>query len=364
MQDIEWIKYLKNDLIVFLDTLKKNEYDYRPVNEGITNRGNKLSLGFKCYALKILYILDEWKNVDPDIQSKIIVDLESYQDNIKKLPTNSFVDIPFYKFSKSKTLKQYLKEFLNFFRIYKYNHYEKLLEYNLAESKQAISTIYQLGFENNLKFNDFPKNTNEIYKLLDKYDWSKPWNAGAQFANLSLLAQTQLKENDEVLEILYQYIGTKLDKSTGFYFYGKFPENNELINGAMKVISGLDWLGKPIHEPEKIIEYCLKIKPSNEGCSLVDYVYVLYKCSMQTEYKKEEVKKYLFNIIEEIKKHKFEGSGFSYYLNRSQVYYYGQVITKGKNTPDIHGTLLLTWALSMISEINEIEFLKFNILKP
>ena len=85
---------------------------------------------------------------------------------------------------------------------------------------------------------------------------------------------------------------------------------------------------------------------------------------MQTEYKKEEVKKYLFNIIEEIKKHKFEGSGFSYYLNRSQVYYYGQVITKGKNTPDIHGTLLLTWALSMISEINEIEFLKFNILKP
>ena len=55
----------------------------------------------------------------------------------------------------------------------------------------------------------------------------------------------------------------------------------------MKVISGLDWLNKPIHQPEKIIEYCLKIKPSNEGCSLVDYVYVLYKCSKQVDYKKK-----------------------------------------------------------------------------
>jgi len=364
MQDIDWIKHLKKDLLLFLNNLKTNEFVYKPVNNGITNRGNEFSLGFKCYALKILYILDEWKNVDIELQKKIIFDLESYQDNVGKLPDNSFVDVNFYKYSKRKSTKQYLKALLNWLGIYKYNHYEKLLEYNLAETKQAISTIYQLGYTNNLKFVDFPKNENEIYKFLNNYDWSKPWNAGAQFANLSFLAKTQLDENIYISDILYVYIGTKLDESTGFYFSGNFPENTELINGAMKVISGLDWLEKPIHKPEKIIEYCLKIKPSNEGCSLVDYVYVLYKCSMQTEFKKEEVKKYLFNLIEEIRDHKFDESGFSYYLNKSQVYYYGQIITKGENTPDIHGTLLLTWALSMILELNEIESVKLNILKP
>lgn len=364
MQDIDWTKSIKNDLINFLDSLKINDYDYRPVNTGITNIGNKLSLGFNCYALKILYILGEWKEIEPEFKNRIITNLESYQVNVKKLPMNSFVDLNFFKYSKRKTAKQHLKVLLNFFGIYKYNHYEKLLEYNLAETKQAISTIYQLGYENKKKFLDFPQSKDEIYKFLNNFDWSRPWNAGAQFANISFLAKTQLEDNNEAIDILYDYIETKLDQNSGFYFNGKFPENTELINGAMKVISGLDWLNKPIHQPEKIIEYCLKIKPSNEGCSLVDYVYVLYKCSKQVDYRKEDVKEYLLNLIEEIKEHKYVGSGFSYYLKKSQIYYYGQLITKGKNTPDIHGTLLLIWALSMIFELNDIDSFKLKILKP
>ena len=37
---------------------------------------------------------------------------------------------------------------------------------------------------------------------------------------------------------------------------------------------------------------------------------------------------------------------------------------KGFNEADLHGTLLLTWALSMIININENENLSWNILKP
>ena len=53
----------------------------------------------------------------------------------------------------------------------------------------------------------------------------------------------------------------------------------EIINGAMKVISGLDWLDARIHSPKKLIDFCLDNKPFLEGCDIVDYVYVLYKCS-------------------------------------------------------------------------------------
>ena len=107
------------------------------------------------------------------------------------------------------------------------------MEYNLAETKQAISTIYQLGYENK-KFLDFPQSKDEIYKFLNNFDWSRPWNAGAQFANISFLAKTQLEDNNEAIDILYDYIETKLDQNSGFYFNGKFLKIliNKWCNGT------------------------------------------------------------------------------------------------------------------------------------
>ena len=87
---------------------------------------------------------------------------------------------------------------------------------------------------------------------------------------------------------LYNFISNKLDKDTGSYFDGKPENSRQIINGAMKVISGLDWLNKEIHLPNKLIDYCLTNKPEFEGCDLVDYVYVLYKCSEQSTYRKRD----------------------------------------------------------------------------
>jgi len=64
----------------------------------------------------------------------------------------------------------------------------------------------------------------------------------------------------------------------------------------MKVITGRDWLGIPIHYPEKLIDLCLSRQPSQSGCDLVDYVYVLYRSSLQTDYKRKEIVKYLNQI--------------------------------------------------------------------
>ena len=61
----------------------------------------------------------------------------------------------------------------------------------------------------------------------------------------------------------------------------------------MKVISGLDWIEQEIHYPKRLIDFCLKNKPVLEGCDIVDYVYVLYKCSQQVDYKKQEINRVL-----------------------------------------------------------------------
>ena len=56
--------------------------------------------------------------------------------------------------------------------------------------------------------------------------------------------------------------------------------------------------------------------------------------------------------------------GFSYDINKSQKLYYGVKITNQKNVADLHGTLLLTWALSMIFNLSERSDNTWNILKP
>ena len=190
--------------------------------------------------------------------------------------------------------------------------------------------------------------------------------AGAQFANMSLfLSQLQDEIKKDHIKDMVNFIDELCDPSTGAYFVNPKPSNRELINGSMKVISGLDWIDRKINYPEKLIDLCLSSNISHDGCDLVDVVYVLFKCSNQTLYKKSEIAKYIYDLLEIISLHFYQNEGgFSYFLGKSQTDYYGVKITKGTNNPDIHGTLLLTWALSMIVQMLEIESINLNILKP
>ena len=63
------------------------------------------------------------------------------------------------------------------------------------------------------------------------------------------------------------------------------------------------------------------------------------------------VKEYLWLVLDMVKAHHNFDGGFSYNIGASQTNYYGVPISNGKEESDIHGTLLLTWALSMIFEI-------------
>lgn len=42
--------------------------------------------------------------------------------------------------------------------------------------------------------------------------------------------------------------------------------------------------------------------------------------------------------------------GFYFSKNRANRKYYGATINKGKNEPDIHGTLMFLWGISLISQ--------------
>ena len=360
-----------DEITSFIDSLRltNNSYSFLPCLKGATQAGRELKLGFSCYALKTYFTLNKWNNFEEDYKNEWVQYINSFQKKSTIYPDYSFLDDAyidnFNKFRIERFTKDFVKKLLNLSK--KYNYQSKKFELQTsirAETKQAISTLQQVNFSNQYVYDDFPKTENEINNYLNKYDWNKPWSAGAQFSGLCVFVSTQLDDNLDIKTSLENFINSKVN-SDGFYYSGEMPNYTELINGSMKVLTGLDWLNVPIHFPEKIIDLCLSGKPSQQGCDLVDFVYVLYRCSLETNYRKKEIIKYLENFYETIFNHFYPNQGgFSYGIDSSQKLYYGVEISNGNNEPDIHGTLLLTWALSMIFKITENENYDWKVLKP
>ncbi len=368
-----WLEHLKVNLPNFLETVRKDSFNFSPVSYGLTSEGSKLNLGMSCYALKIYYMTGLWEELSSDEQISWGNYINSFQNNSHKFPKNSFIDQNYLNAyenpSFTKNFKNITKKFLNFFKSNQYIlNEEKLNNFIRAESKQAIASLYQVGFKNNKPYKLPFNNPSDLIGYLEALDWNKPWDAGAQFSSMCVIVETQLDSKEEKLlykEYLNKFIASMCDNQTGTYYKKEKPSEKELINGAMKVITGLDWIGSSILFPEKLINTCLNIEPYEEGCDLVDLVYVLYMCSKNSNYKKEEIKKYFEKILLKIEKHYFYNEGgFSYFSKKSQTSYYGIKISEGKEVPDLHGTILLVWAISMISQVIDLPTSNWKVLKP
>tara|TARA_A100001015_G_scaffold30928_1_gene34460 strand:- start:11088 stop:12203 length:1116 start_codon:yes stop_codon:yes gene_type:complete len=362
----------RSDIINFLKKLERENklFQFNPVINGNTTYGNNLQLGFSCYVLKCYHMLGLWDELEESKKTMWIDYINSFQKDVKYLPQNSFIDDAIKNYYESYrvklSLKNFLKKILASLKISNYKSINKIyLETVRAETKQAIATIFELGNTNKLKFTEFPRTKSDIENFLNNLNWNHPWTSGAQFAAIAVFTSTQLDdlESKQNSDIMYSYLDNFVDSETGLYLNGNQRNSSELINGAMKVLSGLDWLQKPIHYPKELIDFCLKNKPKYEGCDIVDMVYVLYRCSKESDYRKEDIQTYFEEIKNQINLHYHPSlGGFSYFQSKSQNFYYGLKITDGNNEADLHGTTLLLWAYSMIENFNGSK--KYKVIKP
>lgn len=368
MNNLSFAQNAVESALAFTMTLNKKDFkSFLPAQEGLTTEGQKISLGLSTYGLKLYYMLGEWENLNNEQKNEWVEYINSFQKNYKKLPKNSYVDKVVYDFYNNNTLrglsKDYLKKILNIIPNLNYEikdtQFKKAIN---AETKQAIATLDQVGRSSEKLFLPDISRSEDMKKYLDSLNWSKPWTSGAQYASLCVYSKVNEDSNKQ---LLVDYSNLLVNEETGSY-YKKTPNHpREIINGAMKVLSGLDWLGADIHYPEKLIDYCIHNKPVTEGCDIVDYVYVLYRCLQQTDFKKKEVLQIFDDSITDIRKLYYKNlKGFSYFKNKSQTHYYGVRISDGKDVPDIHGTLLCTWALIMILDSFEKLNSNYRLIKP
>ncbi len=369
----DWLANLKDNLTRFLATLKVKGHlgRFYPCAKGVTNEGREISLGFSCFAAKIYYTLGLWDELSMNERAEWIAFIRSFQvdgnPTSDRVSINAFIDEPVvnYLADKEHSYRPLIA------RIVKPRHLTHLQRTIIAETKQSIATLAQIGEKTDRPYRGFPARPTAVRRYLKRFDWTQPWGAGAHASALSVFLKSQSpaflkeEENNKLLAVCIHFLDEVADKESGGYFLGDLPEQGMLINGAMKVLTALDWLEVPVHYPERLIDTCLVQPPSSEGCYLVDYVYVLYRCSLQTNYKREEVKSCCYTILDMIKKHfNPEDGGFSYNVGLSQSSYYGVPITKQSAVSDIHGTCLLTWAVAMILEIMDNHIDDWKVIRP
>jgi hypothetical protein len=344
---------------------------FLPCRDGATEIGRKAELGFSCFALKTSYTIGLWKDMGVGEQSSWIEHIRSFQRS--RDPGGStegrdaFIDLPVLD-----ALPHHRPGLLQ--RVFSRGRCAGGLSRRdlavIGETKQAIATLAQVGARPATPYRGFPQTADAVTRRLRGFDWSAPWGAGGQTAALVTLIRAQagpLAAEVDVGEMLNRcrsFFAEIADAETGAYFVGERPGHDHLVNGAMKVLTGLDWLDEPIHFPERLIDTTLAERPRPEGCHLVDAIYVLHRCAVQSEHRRKEVRDYSAAVLDMIRAHQRGDGGFSYSSDRAQTSYYGAPISEGRCEGDIHGTCLLSWALAMILENLEEDVDGWEVIRP
>jgi hypothetical protein len=365
--DHSWLSRLEDEIPLFLRSLKPADLPGRYIvcKRGVTEVGREMGLGWSCFALKTLQVLGRWEVFSREEREGWVEFIQDYQRTDTDSP---FEDPP--QLAYLKNSPGFIGSMLRLVGRGPWRPEPQSIV--LAETKQAIATLAEVGAEPRRPFRGFPAKPERVREWLVAQDWSKPWGAGGQSAGLVVFLKTQaphflpVAEVEELLAVCREFFTGLADRETGAYFRGPAPEHGELINGAMKVLMALDWLDLPIHYPDRLVATVLAQPPKPDGCHLVDAIYILHRALAQPGRSgaDERVREYCLSVQEMIRAHAQEDGGFSFHLRKAQTNYYGAPVSRGLDEGDIQGTCLLVWALGMIWQLVEPETAKWKVLRP
>lgn len=349
MENIDWIFKLKSQVPNFLKKMESHTRDgyYKYSLTGdFYDEKLKWNIGSSVFALKIFYTL----NIN---DSEKIEKASRYIKSFEKSNAMIYDDYI------------YRKTFLrNFFSSIKHKNFSNIdnHEYKIAESRQSYSSLLLFNkLPKNIKNIKIPKNENEIDIYLRKLNWNQPWGAGSHFSHLMFFLNLKyitknihVSEYEKNLNYSINWINKFQNNLDGTWYSGS-TSNRFKINGAMKIITGLNISDKlSINYPEKIIDLCLNSINDESACDNFNIIYVLKYCSqiLERTYRQSEIEDFAIKRLKIYRRHYHEKiGGFSFFENKANTNYYNFRISKGINEPDIHGTVLFLWGISIIGQI-------------
>ena len=98
----------------YISNLETEDFNFKPSNTGSTTNGRKLQLGFLCYALKTMYILNDSRLENEEYVGEFVNKNNFFQIKEKNKFQAYYVDENYKKAFQKIYLKNLLKTQLNF----------------------------------------------------------------------------------------------------------------------------------------------------------------------------------------------------------------------------------------------------------
>lgn len=352
---MDWIYSLKEKVPKFLENMKgvfvPGFFKYSLTGD-IYKEEKRWGLGNTVFAVKIYYTLGVLDNIPKEEKQSMSAFIKNFQGE------NGTIYDPLVK------RKAYFQEKAEAVKSLDLNNFfhKQIIR---AETRQAFSALDLLADMSDVLYRQFPKTEKEIEIYLNKLNWEKPWGAGSHFSHLLFfLKHSDLKDKEELIDFAIAWVNKLQDKNDGSWYKGN-PSRVQKVNAAMKILTGLkaaDLSSEALAQegkmsfkyPGQLIDLCLDAENNRQACDNFNIIYVLHYANkiLRGEYRSEEIKEAARKRLEIYRQYYFpEHGGFSFSPNRANKYYYGAKITRGLPEPDIHGTCLFLWGISIIAQI-------------
>lgn len=345
--EIDWLMNIKERVYSFIQEMNANKdfsYFKYSYSGDLYDSNTKWGLGQLVFATKILYMIDKIKELDPNHRLNLINAINSFQTK-----DGYYTDATLFKPNTRSIVGKLLGG--------KKDSYRE--EVKRAETRQSFAALLALDSKSSYPFLHIPYSKKGIERYLKKLDWTQPWAAGSHFSHLLFflyynkeLLGFHKDDADELIDYAIKWANRLQSPTDGCWCSGEVPSLQN-VNGAMKILVGLSAVKRlTFSYPEKIIDTSLKIGKNTDACNDFNVVYVLYCCNKIEDYRSDEIRDFCLKRLSQYRQYYHEDKGgFSFHLDKANDVYYRAKITKGLNEPDIHGTVMFMWGITLISKI-------------
>lgn len=230
-----------------------------------------------------------------------------------------------------------------------------LQEQNIrAETRQSLSTLNMVDaappYAPPLEI-DTPEGARHF---VDMQDWSNPWSAGAQVSHLIFFASVaeQSETGQEILNTVCDALDERFDAKTGTW---GDPRSSDIlkINGAMKILSGWQWCDRALPDLSALIDLALSQPFEDDGCGFTNRMFVLREARQYApaDYRRDEIAALARQSLTAVERFRASDGAFSFNPGRSQTNYYGAKVSQGKSVSDLHGTVMMGWAIALACDL-------------
>jgi len=353
---LKWVDSVINGLPVFLENMKDKNTPgrFKYSLTGDISSDSKWGLGNTVFAVKTFYILNLLETAD---SAKMVKYIKSFGTS------NGEIYDPLVQ-NKSRNRR--------FFNALRYGDWNNIngKQNRRAETRQSFAALIALGSKPDIPYLLIPDSKEKVKRYIHSLDWNHPWGAGSHFSHLIFFLKNNSDmfndlnyDGKELIDFSFKEVN-KYRKSDGAW-YNKFASDVEKVNGSMKMMTAYMAAGRNnLTKQKKLIDLSLSLINDRDACNNFNLILVLYFCSRNINYRKSQIKEFCIDRLQIYKQYYWsEYGGFSFFERNSNRSYYGAKISKGLEEPDIHGTHLFLWGITLITKMLNIDK-SFNLSIP